>query len=49
MDNGNIQATFEYLSNVDEFNSDMLLNYVVARFKHIEEDAYPKIMKAMWN
>lgn len=48
-DNGNIQATFEYLSTVDEFNPDVLLNYVVARFKHIEEDAYPKIMRTMWN
>lgn len=48
-DNGNIQATFEYLSTVDDFDPEILLNYVVARFKNIEEDVYAKIMKAMWS
>lgn len=48
-DNGNIVAGFEYLSTVDAFNPEILLNYIVARFKHIEEETYPKIMKAMWN
>lgn len=48
-DNGYIQATFEYISTVNDFNPELLLNYVLARYKNIKEETYAKVMKAMWN